>query len=74
MTGIDTTTLPFAIPQRLYRIERDIRGGWILWIATRDYIHGTFIMLWDDGKAERVTIREDEGDEILMIRPCDMEA
>lgn len=32
---------------------------------------GTFLYLYDDGKIERWTIREDEGDEVALIKPSD---
>ena len=55
---------------RLLRLMRT-KHGWQAWTATNDYIYGTYFMLFDDGRIERVTIREDEGDEIITIRPSD---
>ena len=55
------------------RLMRMVRKdtSWILWLATRDYIYGTYLQVWDDGHVERVTIREDEGDEVITVRPSD---
>jgi len=57
---------------RCYRI---IRGddGWRVWTATRDFIHGSYIELHNDGSAYRWECRPDEGDECIMIRPDDAE-
>jgi hypothetical protein len=57
------------------RLKRIIRTdiGWLLWVATRDYIFGTYFLLYDSGRVERITCREDEGDDIMVIRPSDEE-
>lgn len=48
------------------------RGYWLLPLHTnKDRTLGTFLYLYDDGKIERVTIREDEGDIIDLIKPAD---
>jgi hypothetical protein len=49
------------------------RGGyWSLPLHTnKDRTLGTFLYLYDDGKIERITIREDEGDTIDLIKPAD---
>lgn len=41
---------------------------WRLWLHTPDYIHGTYLLLHYSGKVERVTVRADEGDEIVLIK------
>lgn len=46
-------------------------GHWRLWIHTNDRVLGTYLALWDNGKIERVTVREDEGDEVILIKPED---
>lgn len=47
-------------------------GFWLLPISTNpDRTLGIFLKLYDDGKIERVTVREDEGDEIAVIKPAD---
>lgn len=47
-------------------------GYWLLPLHTnKDRTLGTFLYLYDDGKIERVTIREDEGDIIDLIKPAD---
>ena len=47
-------------------------GYWIIWINTVDFIHGTFLKLYDDGKLERVTVREGEPcDDVQLIKPED---
>lgn len=66
---------------RLERIDRcqyhdeertqTVEPHWKAWTGTSDFIHGTFLRLYDSGKVERVTIREGEGDEVLLVRPDD---
>lgn len=51
--------------------DKTIEPHWKAWIGTSDFIHGTFMRLYDNGKVECVTIREGEGDEVLLIRPED---
>lgn len=53
--------------QRIIRLRR----GWMVWIATTDYVHGTYLILCDSGEVVRVTAREDEGDEMFVVRPAD---
>lgn len=62
----------FPLGTRLLRVERG-PDNWQLWTATRDYVYGTYTVLWDDGHVETVTLREDEGDEIINVRPSDKE-
>lgn len=65
-----------AIPNRLQSgcIERDHRmNTWRVWLHTNDFIHGTFLCLYADGKVTRVTIREGEGDDEHLIRHADKE-
>ena len=60
-------------PQRrtLY-IDRYTEGHWVLPIHTNlDGTLGTFLYLYDDGKIERITLREDEGDEVVLVKPAD---
>ena len=58
---------------RLHRIERlSDRHAWRLWIATADYLYGTYLLLHDSGRVERVVVRIDEGDDIMLVRPDDM--
>lgn len=48
------------------------QGYWVLPIHTNlDGTRGTFLYLYDDGKIERITIREDEGDEVVLVKPAD---
>lgn len=65
---------------RLIRIERvlfsEIDGvrrdaSWFLWINTRDFVHGTGIRLYGDGRMERVTVYEDGTEDILTIKGAD---
>jgi len=42
-------------------------------LATRDFIHGTYMDLYGDGTAIRTECRPDEGDEVYRIRPSDEE-
>lgn len=49
-----------------------VAGYWLLPIHTnRDRTLGTFFRLYDDGKIEQVTVRADQGDEIVLIKPAD---
>ena len=56
------------------RLQRIIRtpNGWQLWIATRDFIYGSYLELHEDGSAYRWNINE-EGDECILIRRSDDE-
>ena len=66
----DYNTMSVPIGTRLQRIIR-LDNGWKLWVATRDYIHGTYYILDNDGSMTMVTARSDEGDEIAHTRPSD---
>jgi hypothetical protein len=55
---------------RLHRIIR-LEHGWRLWLSTNDYIHGTYLECHNSGIVTRTTVREDEGDETIPIRPAD---
>jgi hypothetical protein len=57
---------------RLYRIIR-LPYGWRLWLATRDFIHGSYLELHDNGRVVRFETRPDEGDELFVVRPSDEE-
>jgi len=57
---------------RLYRIVRT-NSGWRVWVATRDFIHGSYIELHNDGSAYKWECRPDEGDECFTIRWDDAE-
>lgn len=54
---------------RLIRLPR----GWRLWLATRDFVFGTYLELHDTGRVVNITTRADEGDEIFQARPSDDE-
>ena len=56
---------------RLLRVIR-LDNGWQVWVATRDFIHGTWYEFHDDGSAYKWTCNE-EGDECITIRPDDAE-
>lgn len=55
---------------RLYRIVR-IPDGWRIWLATRDFIHGSFLELHNTGLVMRYDIRPDDGEESIVVRPSD---
>lgn len=58
-----------ALPPRIQGALDYMGGGtWRLWLHTPDYIHGTFLLLYSDGKVTRTTVRQDEGDEIVAIK------
>lgn len=45
---------------RLYKLERDDkRAAWRAWIAMSSTGYGTYLLLYDGGAIERVTLRED---------------
>jgi hypothetical protein len=63
-----------AIPNRLQggAIEdftHSMIPHWRIWLHTNDWIHGTFLELYPSGKINRVTIRQDEGDDIVCVKP-----
>lgn len=47
--------------------------GWRLWLATNDFIYGTYLELFDDGRIMNMTTRRDEGDDFYWARPSDNE-
>jgi hypothetical protein len=55
---------------RLMRIERLV-GGWRLWTSTADYKLGTYLEMFNDGCIISVTVRDNEGDEVFVVRPQD---
>jgi len=57
---------------RAMRIERLVYG-WRVWLATRDFIHGTYLELHNDGAILNCTVRADEGDDRFIARPSDNE-
>lgn len=66
-----------AIPQRLQggAIEEAASFSkyvmvWRVWLHTNDWVHGTFLLLYQNGMIERVTVREDEGDDIVVVKPA----
>lgn len=70
--GLRHTVVGMPYGTRLLRMIRK-KECWWLWLATKDYIYGTYLALYDDGRIERVTVRTDEGDDILNVRPSDEE-
>jgi hypothetical protein len=67
---VDHTIVGMPPGTRLYRIVR-LPRGWRLWIATRDYISGTYLELFEDGRVMNCTARVDEGEEVFWVRPSD---
>lgn len=67
-TNGDIDTIAFALPSRLKRVIRK-PTGWLLWTETNDFVFGTYFMCYDNGYMERVTVRADEGDEVVRVRP-----
>ncbi len=43
---------------------------WRLWLHTDDWKHGTYLELHPDGMIERVTEREEEGPDVMRIKPA----
>ena len=48
-----------------------VEGHYRLWLHTNDRVLGTYLALWDNGKIERITVRDNEGDQIDLIKPAD---
>jgi hypothetical protein len=69
---LDHTIVGMPPGTRLYRIVR-LPRGWRLWIATRDYISGTYLELFEDGRVMNCTARADEGEDMFWVRPSDKE-
>lgn len=58
-----------AIPDNRCRAIEDIGGGcWRVWLATPDFVHGTYLKLYSDGKVVRYVVRQDEGDEEFLVK------
>jgi hypothetical protein len=58
-----------ALPRNLQGAIDYMGGGvWRLWLHTSDFVNGTYITLFSDGKITRTTVREDEGDEVVVIK------
>lgn len=55
------------IGTRLLRIEREA-AAWKLWTATSDYVYGTFLRCYDNGAMYRVTLRSDEGPDVMLVK------
>lgn len=72
MNYADIDTLALATSVRLRRIVR-LPNGWRLWIDTADFVYGTYYELHDTGRVVRFTVREDQGDEIVQMRPSTAE-
>ena len=68
MSSRDIDTLPFALSVRLRRIIR-LPNGWRLWTDTNDFVLGTYYELHDNGRCVRHVIRDDQGDDIMQVRP-----
>ena len=60
-------TPPGTRLQRIIRLPR----GWRLWTATRDFMHGSYLELHNNGRIMNCTARADEGDEVFEARPPD---
>ena len=55
---------------RCMRLER-MMHGWRVWLATLDFVYGTYLELLDTGEVYRITARDNEGDDVMTIRPDD---
>ena len=66
----DHNTISTPIGTRLHRIIR-LPHGWRLWLATRDFIYGSYLELFDSGEIMSNTTRIDEGDDTYWVRPSD---
>jgi hypothetical protein len=68
--GADHNTIGTPIGTRLQRIIR-LYHGWRLWTATNNFVHGSYLELFDDGRILNCTVRRDEGDEMFWARGPD---
>lgn len=66
----DRNTIGVPIGTRLQRIIR-LPTSWRLWIATADFVFGTYLELHDNGRITNTTVRRDEGDDTFEVRPPD---
>lgn len=66
----DQCTIAMPIGARAMRLIR-LPHGWRLWLSTRDYVYGSYIELFDDGRILHMTTRVDEGDDCFWARPSD---
>lgn len=58
-----------ALPPRIQgALDYMGAGKWRLWLHTPDFIHGTYLDLYSNGKITRTTVRQDEGDEVVVIK------
>ncbi len=56
---------------QLLRIDRLV-DSYILWISTKDFIHGTYLQVYNDGEVLHCTERNDEcGPDVYTIKPSD---
>lgn len=46
------------------------KGVWRIWLHTRDWITGTYLLLYPNGTVEQVTVRDSEGDDVAIIKPA----
>jgi hypothetical protein len=67
---VDHSVIGVPLGSRLRRIIR-LANGWKLWMSTSDFVYGTYLVMNDNGMIRRITIREDEGPEVMVIRPTD---
>ncbi len=59
-----------ALPTRIQgALDYKGSGVWHLWLHTADFVHGTFLRMYSDGRVDRVTVRFGEGDEEVNIKP-----
>lgn len=75
MLDLRTSTMQrTAIPNRLQGGALDDLGNgtWRLWLHTRDWCWGTYLVICADGSVTQVTTRPDVGDEVLLIKPANM--
>lgn len=69
----DHASVGCPLGTRLHRVVRVNPEVWRLWVATNDYVLGTYLELHSSGEIVRVTARSDEGDEVYLVRPSDQE-
>lgn len=62
-----------AIPRQAVNgaLDRLPNGVWRLWLHTPNFVHGTYLLLYPNGSVDKVTTRDEEGDDIIHIKEAD---
>jgi hypothetical protein len=61
-----------ALPSRLQgsAIDQLPDGVWRIWLHTNDHVHGSYLLLYPSGKVERITVRDvNDVENVMVIMP-----